>query len=53
MKMKYHELVNFVEAHKLETRFDVVSFLIGYKDSVDENDWHNIIKLFQDGLVSY
>ena len=49
--MKYSELVNFVENSGLRTRYDVVSYLIGCKGIVTNEDWENINKLFIDSFI--
>ena len=50
--MKYSELVNIVEnSNGIKTRFDVISFLIGYKIFIDESDHDNIMKLYIDGFI--
>ncbi len=51
--MNYSELVNAVEKNRyLETRFDVVAYLIGYNGGVlTQEDFNNILRLYQDGFI--
>lgn len=51
-ELEYGDLVNIVEHEKhLTTKFDVVSYLIGYKGVVTVKDWRNIRALYDDGFV--
>ncbi len=49
--MEYYELVRLVETNKIKRGFDVISSLIGYKQSVDRNDLDNILKLYGDMFI--
>ena len=51
--MNYSELVNAVEKNRcLETRFDVVAYLIGYNGGVlTREDFANILRLYLDGFI--
>ena len=54
MSMNYSELVNVVEkkSRYLETRFDVVAYLIGRNGGLlTEEDFDNIQRLYQDGFI--
>ena len=53
MSMKYSELVNAVERNRyLETRFDVVAYLIGYNGGVlTQEDFENILRLYLDHFI--
>lgn len=51
-EMSYSKLVNLIETNNSRySRFDVVSYLIGYKGTVNENDWNNIRRLYLDGFI--
>lgn len=51
--MKYSEMVKLIECNKfLKTRYDVVSYLIGYKGIVTTEDWENINKLYLDLFIN-
>lgn len=50
--MKYSELVNLVKEDKhLDTRIDVVAYLIVYQKKIDAGDFENVIQLYQDGYI--
>ena len=49
--MTYGELLNHVKRNKLKTKWNVVSWLIGYQKVVTEHDWENIRKLYLDGVI--
>ncbi len=53
MSMNYSELVNAVEKNRyLETRFDVVAYLIGYNGGLlTEEDFDNIQRLYLDHFI--
>lgn len=51
-ELEYGDLVNIVEHEKhITTRFDVVSYLIGFKGVVTAKDWGNICGLYDDGFI--
>lgn len=49
--ISYSELVNEVEANKLNTRYDVVSYCIGRYGIIDKKIFELINKLYADGFV--
>jgi hypothetical protein len=50
--MNFEELVKLVVGNKhLRSRWDVVSYLIGYKKMIDETDWEHIEQMYVDGLI--
>lgn len=51
--MNYSELVNTVEQHRyLETRFDVVAYLIGRNGGfLTQEDFENILRLYLDHFI--
>lgn len=53
MSMNYSELVNTVEKKGyFKTRFEAVSFLIGYNDGIITlEDYFNIQRLYKDGFI--
>ena len=51
-QMSYSELVKHVEEISIRiTRFDVVSWLIGYQGFVTADDYNNICRLHSDNFV--
>ena len=49
---EYSELVNVVEKYDfLDTRINVIAWIIEHKGYVDREDFHNIHKLCDDGFL--
>lgn len=51
VRFSFEELVKVCEMYGMKHKFDVVSYLIGYNDIIDEIDWKNIRRLSRDGYV--
>lgn len=50
--MAYEDLVKFIKSRNYRmTRLNVVSLLIGLKGYVDESDWDNINRAYQEDLI--
>lgn len=51
-QLTYEELVKVVEQSSyITTRFNVISYLVGYNGVVTEQDVNNILRLYQEGHV--
>lgn len=51
-KMEYEELVKMVEECKYRmTRCEIMAGLIGYFGSIDKQDFDNVRRLFDEGLI--
>ena len=50
--MTYGQTEKIIKSYpKRMTRFDVVLYLIGYKDEINANDIDNISELYMNGLI--
>lgn len=51
-QLSYDELVKLIEERTYRmSRFNVVSYLIGYNGVVTEDDYNNIEKAYEDNLI--
>ena len=51
-QMNYEELLAVVERNPyITTRFNVISYLVGYNGVVTEQDVNNILRLYTEGYV--
>ena len=51
-QMSYEELLTVVEQNPyITTRFNCISYLVGYNGIVTEQDVDNILRLYQEGHV--
>lgn len=51
-QMSYEELVEVVAQHPyITTRFNVISYLVGYNGVVTGRDVNNILRLYQEGYI--
>lgn len=49
---EYSELVNVIEKYDfLNTRINVMAWIIEHKDCVDRNDFNNVKRLCDDGFI--
>lgn len=51
--VEYSDLVKAVEENNLKRLYEAIAFFVGYYGYIDNELFHQIIRLYDDGFINY